>query len=42
MTSERWKHSKTTVYNIGFHLIWCSKYRRNVLENEIETRLKEL
>jgi len=42
MTSERWKYSKTTVYNIGFHLIWCPKYRRNVLENEIETRLKEL
>jgi putative transposase len=30
------------VYNIGFHLIWCPKYRRNVLENEIEGRLKEL
>ncbi|MGM0770775.1 MAG: IS200/IS605 family transposase [Halobacteriota archaeon] len=42
MTTERWKHSKTTVYNIGFHLIWCSKYRRNVLENVIEERLKEL
>ncbi|TGC06767.1 transposase, partial [Methanolobus halotolerans] len=42
MATERWKHSNTTVYNIGFHLIWCSKYRRNVLENEIEARLKEL
>jgi putative transposase len=42
MATERWKHSNTTVYNIGFHLIWCPKYRRNVLENEIEGRLKEL
>ena len=42
MATERWKHSNTTVYNIGFHLIWCPKYRRNVLENEIEERLKEL
>jgi putative transposase len=42
MATERWKHSKTTVYNIGFHLIWCPKYRRSVLKNEIETRLKEL
>lgn len=42
MATERWKHSNTTVYNIGFHLIWCPKYRRNVLENEIEARLKEL
>lgn len=42
MATERWKHSKTTVYNIGFHLIWCPKYRRNVLENKIEERLKVL
>lgn len=30
------------MYNIGFHLIWCPKYRRSVLENEIETCLKQL
>ncbi|MCS3923682.1 IS200/IS605 family transposase [Methanosalsum natronophilum] len=42
MATERWKLSNTTVYNIGFHLIWCPKYRRNVLKNEIEERLKEL
>jgi len=35
MASERWKHSKTTVYNIGFHLIWCPKFRRRVLEGEM-------
>jgi len=42
MASERWKHSKTTVYNIGFHLIWCPKFRRRVLEGDIENRLREL
>jgi putative transposase len=42
MATERWKHSKNTVYDIGFHLIWCPKYRRGVLKNEIETRLKVL
>jgi len=42
MASERWKHSKTTVYNIGFHLIWCPKFRRRVLECDIENRLREL
>jgi len=42
MASERWKHSNTTVYNIGYHLIWCPKYRRNVLVGGIEGRLKEL
>ena len=29
-------------FNIKFHLVWCSKYRLNVLENDIEQRLKEL
>jgi putative transposase len=30
------------VYNIGYHLIWCPKYRRNVLTEEIAARLQEL
>ena len=38
----RWKRSKTCVYNIGYHIIWCSKYRRRVLVNDVETRLKQL
>lgn len=40
--NNRWKSSNHAVYNCGYHLIWCSKYRRKVLENEIDTRLKEL
>lgn len=39
---KRWKHSKTTVYNIAYHLIWCPKYRRKVLTGIVEKRLKEL
>jgi putative transposase len=38
----RWTHSNKAVYNIGFHLIWCPKYRRKVLVGSIEMRLKEL
>ena len=38
----RWRRSKHCVFNIGYHLIWCSKYRRKVLINEVENRLKEL
>jgi len=30
------------VYNIGYHLIWCSKYRRKVLTEDVAVRLKEL
>lgn len=42
MVSTRWTHSNTTVYNIGYHIIWCPKYRRKVLTDEVELRLKEL
>lgn len=30
------------MYNIGYHLIWCPKYRRKVLEEHIQNRLREL
>lgn len=42
MNGKRWTKSKTVVYNIGYHLIWCSKYRRKVLTGDAGTRLKEL
>jgi len=42
MVSKRWKCSNTCVYNISYHLIWCSKYRRNVLTGDVEDKLKEL
>jgi putative transposase len=42
MSHKRWKVSSTSVSNIGYHLIWCPKYRRNVLTEGIASRLKEL
>jgi len=42
MVSQRWVHGNTTVYNLGYHLIWCPKYRRPVLVDGVETRLKDL
>ena len=42
MVYQRWKRSNKSVYNVGYHLIWCPKYRRQVLTGEIEIRLKEL
>ena len=38
--SKRWKTSKTSVFNIGYHFIWCPKYRRKVLIGKIEEKLK--
>ncbi len=40
--NNRWKSSKHSVYNCSYHLIWCPKYRRKVLTNGIDIRLKEL
>ncbi|GAA5263212.1 IS200/IS605 family transposase [Methanocalculus sp. MC3] len=42
MAKERWTHSDTTVYNIGYHIIWCPKYRRKVLESPVSDRLEVL
>ncbi len=39
---KRWSTSNKAIYNIGYHLIWCPKYRRKVLTGKIEIRLKDL
>lgn len=40
--TKRWNTSKHSVYNIGYHLIWCPKYRRKVLVDGVDVRLKEI
>ena len=40
--NQRWKSSEKAIYNIAYHLIWCPKYRRKVLINGIDERLKVL
>jgi len=39
---SRWTTSNKAVFNIGYHLIWCPKYRRKVLTGDVEKRLIEL
>lgn len=39
---KKLKHNNTSVVNINYHIIWCPKYRRSVLVDGVETRLKEL
>lgn len=41
-TKNRYTQSATNVFNIGYHLVWCTKYRRKALTPRIEERLKEL
>jgi putative transposase len=40
--NNRWTHSNTTIYNLGYHIIWCPKYRRKVLTTDVANRLKTL
>lgn len=42
MANGRWATSNKAVFNIGYHLIWCPKYRRKVLVGDVASRLKEL
>jgi len=34
--------SQTTVHFMNYHFIWCPKYRRSVLVDDVETRLRAL
>lgn len=38
----RFTSTKHVTYNLGYHIIWCPKYRRPVLVGAIEKRLKKL
>ena len=37
-----YKSNRNVVYSCKYHVVWCPKYRRKVLTDEIATRLKEL
>lgn len=36
------KRTRHAIYNISYHLVWCPKYRRPVLEGGVGVRLIEL
>ena len=37
-----YKSNKNVVYSCKYHVVWCPKYRRKVLANGVDVRLKEL
>lgn len=37
-----YKSNNNICYSCKYHVVWCPKYRRKVLVNDIERRLKEL
>lgn len=42
MEKDNYIHKKGLVYKNQYHIIFCPKYRRNVLVNGIDERLKEV
>lgn len=40
--TKKYKSDKRLVYSCQYHVIFCPKYRRKVLKNGIDTRIKEL
>lgn len=42
MCMKKLTHARTCVYNVNYHIIWSVKYRRPILSEVIEKRLKEI
>lgn len=30
------------VYSLKYHLVWCTKYRKSIIKDDVEVKLKEL
>ena len=39
---REYRTTNKTIYSCQYHVIWCSKYRRKVLDTQIQGRLKQL
>lgn len=37
-----YKSNNNVVYSCKYHVVWCPKYRRKILINGVDSRLKEL
>lgn len=35
-------HDRTCVYNINYHIIWCVKYRKKILNDKVSERLYQI
>ena len=42
MSKITYKYNHNIVYSCKYHIVWCPKYRRKVLINGVDIRLKEL
>ena len=42
MKKDNLTYSRTSVYNINYHIVWSVKYRRKVITPEIESYMREI
>jgi len=38
----QYRSTRKSVFSVKYHVIWCPKYRRDVLRGPIQTRLKQI
>lgn len=38
----KYESNRNVVWSCHYHVVWCPKYRRRVLEGEVATRLEEI
>ena len=36
------RSNNNVVYRCAYHVVWCPKYRRPVIEGDVDTRLKQI
>jgi putative transposase len=36
------RSNNNVVYRCHYHVVWCPKYRRNVIDDKVDIRLKEI
>lgn len=41
-TMDEIKSNNNVVYRCHYHVVWCPKYRRRVIEGDVDARLKEI
>ena len=42
MSNIMYKSNNNRIYSCKYHVVWCPKYRRKVLIDGVDTRLKEI
>jgi len=42
MTISKYKSNRNIVYSCKYHVVWCTKYRRKILDNDVQKDLKDI